>query len=445
MNWWGGLSDSIFRREPPEAVNDSIPGLFPPDVETAAPRSPTRAETLSSALSLVLVKSTSMVLLLLGNVMNYLIRFFFSFEKRDRSLSRSGTSFNNALINDPIRRVEQFVQELEENLLPLQQFALYHSDLNTPNLPPFFEGSYTQALYMATHRAKFLFIYLTNSHNDGAQSLFQGIITNPKFISIFSNNPDQNIIWGGDLANPEAYQLANSLNITKFPTLGLICLTRTTTMTPEGPVKGPPRISLISKIQGGLRQDQNPDAIISNKFIKRMMRYDQELAVIRTTLREKYLSDSLRRKQDLDYQRALERDRQKKLENERKKLVSKYLEWRRPYFLRLLNDDDPSGKAKIAIKLMEGPRLIVLFPKESPVQDVLILVELKKRGMLEDGEVENPPDYSPELFSALEMKYDFKLVSTVPPRLILNDENSNRAIEEIDYIYPRGLLMMEPQ
>ena len=126
-------------------------------------------------------------------------------------------------------------------------------------------------------------------------------------------------------------------------------------MTPDGPVKSAPRISLISKIQGGLRDDQSPESIISNKFIKRMMKYEKDLAAIRTSLREKYISESMRRKQDMDFQRALARDRQKKLEKEQKLLFSKYLEWRKPYFLDLLQNTDPTDKAKIAIKLKIPP------------------------------------------------------------------------------------------
>ena len=37
-----------------------------------------------------------------------------------------------------------------------------------------------------------------------------------KFLKIFRTN-ENIIIWGGDLTNPEAYQLANSLAVTKFP------------------------------------------------------------------------------------------------------------------------------------------------------------------------------------------------------------------------------------
>lgn len=358
----------------------------------------------------------------------------------DTHRSRAGTtSANNALINDPIRTVEQFVLGLEENLLPQQQFSTYHSDQSV-GLPPFFEGSYTQALYMATHRAKFLFIYLTNPQNEGAQSVFQRIVTNPRFIEIFTADSDH-IIWGADLTNPEAYQLANSLNITKFPVLGLLCLARTTTMTPEGPKKNAPRISLILKIQGGLPDSVDADQLIQSKFVRRMMKYEPELAVIRSELRERYIADMVRRRQDRDYQSSLLRDQQKKAERQRKALEDRYLTWRQPYFKELLNNSDRATSAKIAIRMPDGARMTVLFPKLLPVEDVFTLVELRNRNMLDDV-VEAAENDARDLQS-FHMDYKFRLTSTVPPRPCLNDVAANTPIEQVDYIYPSGLLMVE--
>lgn len=357
---------------------------------------------------------------------------------RDQMYSRhSPTGINNAL-NDPIRRVEQFISDLEENLLPQQQFSTHHSD-HAYVLPPFFQGSYTQALYMATTRGKFLFIYLTNPHNDGAQLLFQNVITNKNFVSMFTSDSDQNIIWGADVTNPEAYQLANSLNITKFPVLGLLCLTRTTTMTPEGPKKTAPRISLVLKIQGGV-PSQDADALIHSKFIKRMMKYEPELALIRSELREKYMSDMMRRKQDSDYNESLLRDKQKKLEKERKLKKEKYLRWKQPYLFDIASDTDRQDKAKIAIRVGDGSRLTVMFPKSAPIEDIFALVELKSQGKLESRENEVARDA--ELVD-FHYDYHFRLVSTVPPRPCLNDLDPRTRVEQVLFIYPSGVLMVD--
>lgn len=443
MNWqrslFGFRLGSQDNSESSSSTN--LPGHFPSDQEAQNQGSSARVtfNTISGTVNYIVIKPIAMMLTIaLGIFGRFLSLLYF----RDLLHVRS-TSVNNALINDPIRRVEQFVLDLEENLLPQQQFSTHHSD-HSVALPPFFQGSYTQALYMATSRGKFLFIYLTNPQNDGALSIFQRIVTNQKFISMFTSDNDQNIIWGADVTNPEAYQLANSLNITKFPVLGLLCLARTTTMTPEGPKKTAPRISLILKIQGGLPDGQDADALIYSKFIKRMMKYEPELALIRSELREKYISDMMRRKQDMDYNQSLLRDQQKKLERERKALGDKYLSWRQPQFYDLMKSNDRVDKAKIAIRMADGSRETVLFPKDGPVEDVFVFVELKNRGMLNDRLQSNVSEQEAhELFDDFHMSFDFNLVSSVPPRPCLNDLSPQTTIEQVDYIYPSGLLLVD--
>lgn len=421
------------------ASSPNIPGLFPAE-EQRAPSPQRAARAVVHNICAFFIRPVAKWVAALLYVFARLLRFLYFFESgSDRVVVGGTTSLNTALMSDPIRRAEQFVQDLEERLLPQQHFSLYHSDLNVAHLPPFFQGSYTQALYMATQRAKFLFIYLTNPHNEGSSSVFERIVTNQKFISIFANN-DQAIIWGGDLANPEAYQLANSLNITKFPVLGLLCLTRTTTMTPQGPQKTTPRISLISKIQGGVSEAEDADGLIHSKFIKRMMKYDPELSIMRAELRGKFLNDAMRQKQDLDYQHALLNDRRKKEEKRRKALAEKYLQWKQPYIRDLVeNEADGTNTARVAIKFEDGKRVTVNFPKDCPISDIFLLVELTRRNMLDTdyGSVDER-----ELADFV-MSYEFKLTSSVPPRPALNDLDMLTPIDTVSYIYPSGLLMVE--
>ncbi|OBA23366.1 hypothetical protein METBIDRAFT_76422 [Metschnikowia bicuspidata var. bicuspidata NRRL YB-4993] len=380
-----------------------------------------------------------LVLLLFFQVTQVL---YFLGNSDSRSSLSAGTTASNALINDPISRAEHFVRELEENLLPLQQFTLYHSDRNSQYLPPFFQGSYTQALYMASTRAKFFYVYLTNLMSDGSQSLFAKVITNPKFRSIFQN--EHVIIWGGDVTDPEAYQLANSLNITKFPMIGLLCLTRTTSMTPDGPRKSSPRISLILKIQGGLKDSTNPESLIHNKFVKRMAKYDGDLVIIRAELREKYLTEAMRHRQDADFQRSLLIDKQKKERKRLKKLSEKYLKWKQPYFKHLQESTEARGTLRIAIKFETGQRVTVMFPKNSPVEDIFLFVELHNRKMLDDMYETTMSDADAQaLFRGFDMKFEFRLTSSIPPRPTLNDIHMQTPIEDVNFIFPSGLLMVE--
>lgn len=440
-----------------QANTNNLPGHFPTNAEESVqPVSrgvnshflSNAAESARQWVTYLVIKPVVVIVVVMLNILARFLQilYFKDVQQQGRYLgANTATTNSNALINDPISKVDRFVRDLEENLLPQQQFLLQNSDSNLANLPPFFHGSYTQALYMATHRAKYLFVYLTNPRNESLETIFHRVITNQKFISIFTSheNANQNIIWGGDLTNLEAYQLANSLNVTKFPFLGLLCLTRTSTMTPQGPSKSAPKISLILKIQGGIGPDQDADTLILNKFIKRMVKYDTELISIRNELREKYMSEVMRRQQDMDFQRSLLRDKRKKEEKANRKLTEQYLQWRLTYFLSLMADADRTNKAKVALKLVDGSRITFYFHKEAPISDIFEFVELHSRGMLQ-GDVAPVSDSEARvLFKDFSMPYRFRLVSAVPPRQVLNDLDRSAKIMHIDYVYPSGLLMVE--
>ncbi|CAH2353825.1 hypothetical protein CLIB1423_12S03752 [[Candida] railenensis] len=361
---------------------------------------------------------------------------------------------------DPIDKVNKFVCELEDNLtleqLHNQQYSTIDGNNSSNNtstvLPPFYQGSYTQALYMATSRAKFLYVYLTNSKNENSSIIFEKIVTNPEFTNIFnSNNPDV-IIWGGDLTNPEAYQLANSLSLTKFPFLGILCLTRSTNMTPQGPTKTSPRISLISKIQGGINPNVNPSTIIDSKFIKKMARYAPELASIRVELREKFMNRAILKQQNMNYEMSLARDKLKKQEKLDEQRKGVYYQWRSNYFRKLIAEgsDNHNGqvdKARIAIKLKNGERKTLYFPSESDVRDIFEFTEMCQRGLLNDDDSGDAANVEEEdWFDEFKPSFNFKLVSPLPPKVTINEylaDNAGVMIKNIACVYPNGLLIVE--
>ncbi|ODV78151.1 uncharacterized protein CANTADRAFT_54849 [Suhomyces tanzawaensis NRRL Y-17324] len=338
--------------------------------------------------------------------------------------------------NDSINKVNKFIRDLEDSLTPEQLSR------GTSSMPPFYEGSYTQALYIATNRAKFLFVYLTNPHNESSSSLFKKIITNPKFIDIFNKNKDV-LIWGGDLTNPEAYQLANSLNVTKFPFLGLLCLTRSVTMSQQGPIKTSPKISLVLKIQGGIKDDVDENALMRSKFQKKIVKYEGELGLIRNELRDRYMGQLLQKQQELNYENSLAIDRAKKLKKAYEQTKKKYLEYKSTYINELMKNPQSGDQSKIAIKMKSGARPTFNFPAGNPVSDIFLYVELYNQGLLNtetSGSITETE--AQQLFANFEMKYEFKLVSPLPPRTNLN-EMMERSIREIDVIYPNGLLIVE--
>lgn len=422
-----------------QAVN--MPGNFPEEDVNPAPRNTFNSATINATavsvsawLSFLVVKPVTVILLVLLRVLAKLVNVLYF---KDHYVAPGHSNAHN----DPIDKVSRFVRDLEDSLSPSQHQQRLQDENSV--LPPFFQGSYTQALYMAHQRARFLFVYLTHPQNENSQNIFHQVVTNPDFLGLFDN--ENVLIWGGDLTNPEAYQLANSLNVTRFPFVGLLCLARSTTMSPQGPVKTSPKISLVLKIQGtaGTTQ-QEARALINKKFVQKIAKYEPDLLAIREELREKFASHALLRQQDLNYQNSLARDRKKKEEANNKLLYKQYLAWKAGYFDKLL-EDTSGDRARVAIKLKSGTRSVFMFPADAPVRDLFTYVELVNGDLLNGKLFSNIPDAeAAQTFANLKFKYDFKLLSPVPPRTVINElVDTETKIRDVDCIYPNGMLMVE--
>ncbi|KAI5955281.1 ucp10 [Candida jiufengensis] len=361
---------------------------------------------------------------------------------------------------DPIDKVNKFVRNLEDNIQPritnlMDSPSPTSITSNHSQLPPFYEGSYTQALYMATHRAKFLFVYLTNPQNENSSFIFNEIILNPEFNKLFysSSNNNNIIIWGGDLTNPEAYQLANSLNVTKFPFLGLLCLTRTTKMTPDGPKKDPAKISLIAKLQGGniksstngTNSEEDARIIIKNKFLKKIEKYEPELKIIRQEYQDQYMTEILKKQQEYNYLLSLQKDIQKKNAKQKEKQINEFLKTKLPYFQSFQIQPTTNSKdyAKIVLKFSDSTRKTVFFPKNIKVKNIYTYLEVLKRKMLDDSsknKIQNIDEFDDD--EDIDIDYRFKISSPLPPRIDLSTKK-DEFIENVDIIYPNGLLLVE--
>lgn len=337
---------------------------------------------------------------------------------------------------NPINLAHRFVCELEDAILPRQLEEGY-------TLPPFFHGSFSQALLMATSRAKFLFVYLTTSHNEESHRFLHLVIINHQFCSLFSSFDDV-IIWGGDVCNSEAYQLANSLNVTKLPFLGLLCLTRPTTVDLHGTLQALPEMSLILKIVGEISQDSTPEWYIDHKFMRKIARHRPDLIIIRNELKEIYLRQQLVMEQEHQYQVSNARDREKARRREQENLMKKYLVYRAKEFRALELAEPPMPTSKIAFKLFDGSRKTLVFPADSHVNDLYVYVELVTRGILQDNmlEANMTIDEARAYFTDYEPQFSFSLVSPLPPRKTLDDLRQ-LCICDVECIYPNGLVIAE--
>lgn len=450
MNLLNRWMNNINRRntyhsiEDPTAVEQfqSIPGSFPD--ETAESRNTNimnsntvrrKIKKLWNLTEFLIITPFIIVVVILFRI---LVKAFNIFFKIWNSRGQSKTS---ALVN-PQDRVEEFIVKLKEHLPPSQTFPQCVSDNDTEAaLPPFFKGSHTQALYMATHRAKFLFVYLTNFANEKSDVFLRCLISNPDFVSLFK---DPNIIiWGGDVINPEAYQFANSLNATEVPFLGVLCLTRSTIMSPQGPVKTTPKLSLILKVQGDFDE---PSILINERFRRKMKTFEYELNLIRAELRNTFMSQVLVRQQNLKYETSLKKDRTKHKQKLELKKREEYLRWKARYFLQLQSENDHEDEAKIAIKFTTGERETYFFPSNLPLYDLFTFVEVKRRNYFNDAESDMTDDEAQNKYKDFRLSFDFNLVLPLGRTIHLYEYLENDPdvkIKDISYIYPKGLLLVE--
>lgn len=413
----------------PSNSNSTMPGAYQQEQVNTTPTTTIREylRKISAYINVIIAKPLIFALLLVFRLLSAMVNFIY-FKDLNNSPSLTETI-------DPIDKVNRFVRDLEDSIQPL-------ITQNLSQLPPFFQGSYTQALYMATQRGKILFVYLTNPQNESASFIFNEIIMNQEFIRIFNQDV---VIWGGDLKNPEAYQLANSLNVTKFPFLGVLCLTRSTKMTPEGPKKDPAKISLIAKLQGGkVNPVEDANTVIRDKFVKKIAKYEPELKLIRQELQDKYMTEVLRKQQEYNYMASMQQDMIKKNAKKRESLTKDYLKYKAPLYKNLTNPppkEDAKDYARIVLKFPDSSRVTVYFPKHLRVNDIFTYVEILRRDLvnltsnLTEQEAINK-------FDSFEIEFNFRLASPLPPRTDLSLKKDEQ-IEQIDLIYPNGLLLVE--
>lgn len=449
MNLLNRWINSLTRRNTYQSIEDStavghIPGSFPDEEadsrNTQMVNSSSVKHNMKRLWNLVeylLIKSFIIVFVALFRVLIKLFNVFYS-----RAMCFSGKSKTISLVN-PQDTVEEFIARLKEDLPPSQTFPQSVSENATEAvLPPFFKSNHTQALYMATHRAKFLFVFLTNSANENSETFLRNLISRPDFVSLFE---DPNVvIWGGDVREPEAYQFANSLNATELPFLGLLCLTRGTFMSPQGPVKTAPKLSLILKVQGDLAGQSS--ALITERFTQKMKTFDHELNLIRAEIRSNFMSQVLIRRQNLKYETSLRKDRMKRKQRIEQKRREEYLKWKAKYFLQLQREGSHENKAKIAIKFTTGERETFYFPTNLLLYDLFTFTEVKRKNYINEVECDMTDDEAQNKFNDFRLSFDFNLVLPLGRKIHLSEylqDDPNVEIKDIGYICPKGLLLVE--
>ncbi|KAG9533114.1 UBX-domain-containing protein, partial [Aureobasidium melanogenum] len=286
-----------------------------------------------------------------------------------------------------------------------------------PNTIPFFENGYAQAFDLAKRDLKYLLVILLSPEHDDTAPFVRDTLLSPQIKEFIQNHVSDMIVWAGSVQDSEAYQVANALNVTKFPFTGLIVHTPSVSST---------SMSLIARVAGPV----SPSEFLA-KMQDAMQKRDQELEGARRQRSEQQASRSLREEQNSAYERSLAQDRerarqrkeaeaarQKAESEERERAEAKarkaqnILQWRKWRAQSLPQEpaSTVSDVVRISVRMPSGERVIRKFGADAPLEELYAFVEcydiMQSDELALEKDVSEPNGYSHE--------YEFQLVSPMP-------------------------------
>ncbi|KAI0162253.1 UBX domain-containing protein [Xylariaceae sp. FL1272] len=303
---------------------------------------------------------------------------------------------------------------------------------------PFHEGGFAQAIDIAKQDLKFLLVVLMSPEHDDTESFTRDTLLAPEVVS-FINDPANNIIlWGGNVLDSEAFQVASEYHCSKYPFSCLVCLT---------PKEGSTSMSIVKRLAGPLSS-----ATYLAELQTAINKYSPDIAGVRAERTAQEVSRNLRTEQDSAYERSLARDRERvrqrkeaesaaaaavKKEKEDKeaaeRLENKKQQWRRWRATTVKPEPettaDPKDVVRLALMLPSG-RVVRKFDKGTTVEELYAFVEcydiLTTNSELNGGEVNEKtegdielPAEKPDEYTHL---YAFRIASPLPREVFQPDD-----------------------
>ncbi|KAF3348995.1 hypothetical protein VD0002_g9776 [Verticillium dahliae] len=282
---------------------------------------------------------------------------------------------------------------------------------------PWFEGGIAQAQDLAKKDLKFLWVVLMSPEHDDTESFTRETLLAPEVIGFIRDPANNIILWGGNILDSEAYQVAQEYNCTKYPFSALVCLT---------PKEGSTRMSIVKRLVGAM-----PPTAYLSEAQSAINKYTADLAGVRAERTAREVTQNLRHEQDSAYERSLAKDRERarqrreaekaaaeavqRAEEEAAaatRLAAQRDQWRRWRATRIEAEPAADDKevVRIALKMPESSgagRIVRRFRKDTSLEALYAFVECYDLLQGEfDEKAEEPTDYK--------HKFGFSIASIMP-------------------------------
>ncbi|KAI1330044.1 UBX domain-containing protein [Xylariaceae sp. FL0255] len=309
---------------------------------------------------------------------------------------------------------------------------------------PWHEGGFAQALDLAKKDLKFLLIVLMSPEHDDTESFTRDTLLAPEVAAFISDPANDIILWGGNVLDSEAYQVAGEYNCTKYPFSCIVCLT---------PKEGSTRMSIVKRLAGPL----SPATYLS-EIQTAINKYAPDLAGVRAERTVQQASRNLRTEQDDAYERSLARDRERARQRKEAEAAAaaaeqkakedaeaaqirdaKKQQWRRWRATTVNPEPDSKVDAKdvvrLALMLPHAGRIVRRFDAQTTVEELYAFVEcydilttnpeVMNGGKSASGEAdEEELDLSAERPEDYVHEYAIRIASPLPREVYEPDEKA---------------------
>lgn len=390
------------------------------------------------------------------------------------SLFGGGATSRGLGRSDPRISAEQFVRELEEQTgstasrstaVPADDTDRIGSGSRAPpptRLPPFFIGSYADALRTAKEQIKILVVVLVSREHGDVDRFKQDTLTDNELVDLLSK--DDFIVWGGDVREREAYQVATTLQASTYPFVAFIALQppRPASRT-SGALSSSssPRAAVLSRLEGSPSSATSAASIASHISDILLPRTRNYLERLRADKRRREVERQLRAEQDRAYQEASRRDAERitqKREEERQKVLEaqrireereqkealqrKQHAWQMWAFHNLV-PQEPTGSTasvRLSFRLPSGKTLVRQFSPTDTVEAVFAFVESASVSAEAENnafQAQKPTDY--------QHTYRFTLVTGYPRKRIEFSSVAMAKLQDVDGLSKGASLIIEGQ
>ncbi|KAJ2554699.1 Ubx domain-containing protein [Coemansia sp. RSA 1933] len=332
--------------------------------------------------------------------------------------------------------------------------------------PPFFTGTYTQALEAARTGSKYLVVILWSKEHDDTARLGHAL-AHTRVVEFL--DASRYIVWIGDVACGEAYGVAARLGVTAYPFVGLAAVKPESRATSRSPVR------ILHRIDGLIGSANTVDALareLTRRLGVPVEANEQARTVARRAQEARDADRRLRDQQNAAYEASLAQDRERErlarereiaeqarqqeeqqIQRERQLWEQRRDQWRWATLARIVREDRAELGAtdrsvgRLQLRLEDGSRWVRAFAADTPIHRVFEFVDTRAvaaqweaHGSSPHGDdldaIPFPKDYTHE--------YDFNLVSQFP-RVVFDHTDAALGDAMADHgLWPSATLIVEP-